>query len=160
VRENNTIFVCLWLVWLGIMSISTHFLQFINITSFFITDYISQCVCMCAFMCVCDVGGCCCWVVWVFFVHASAGRYPHWFCIVNNEAINMMCMCLQRTYKDYFIYMSTLSLSSETPEEGILSHYRWLWATMWLLGTELRTSGIAVSVLNHWAISPALTKNI
>jgi hypothetical protein len=34
-------------------------------------------------------------------------------------------------------------------------HYRWLWATMWLLGIELRTSGRAVSVLNHWAISPA-----
>jgi hypothetical protein len=26
----------------------------------------------------------------------------------------------------YFIYMSTLSLSSDTPEEGIGSHYRWL----------------------------------
>jgi hypothetical protein len=33
--------------------------------------------------------------------------------------------------------------------------YRWLWTTMWLLGIELRTSGRAVSVLNHWAISPA-----
>ena len=33
-------------------------------------------------------------------------------------------------------------------------HYRWLWATMWLLGNELRTSGRAVSILNHWAISP------
>jgi hypothetical protein len=30
-----------------------------------------------------------------------------------------------------------------------------LWATMWLLGFELRTSGRAVSILNHWAISPA-----
>jgi hypothetical protein len=29
------------------------------------------------------------------------------------------------------------------------------WATMWLLGIELRTSGRAVGVLNHWAISPA-----
>jgi hypothetical protein len=27
---------------------------------------------------------------------------------------------------------------------------------MWLLGIELRTSGRAVSALNHWAISPAL----
>jgi hypothetical protein len=54
------------------------------------------------------------------------------------------------------MYMSTLSLSSDTPEEGIRSHYRWLWATMWLLGIELRTSGRAVSALNHWAISPAL----
>jgi hypothetical protein len=26
----------------------------------------------------------------------------------------------------YFIYMSTLHLSSDTPEDGIGSHYRWL----------------------------------
>jgi hypothetical protein len=31
------------------------------------------------------------------------------------------------------------------PEEGIGSHYRWLWATLWLLGIELRTSGRASS---------------
>ena len=40
----------------------------------------------------------------------------------------------------------------------ILLH-RWLWATMWLLGIELRTSWRAVSVLNLWAISPALSSN-
>ena len=51
-----------------------------------------------------------------------------------------------------FMYVSTLSLSSK---KGIRSHYRWLWATMWLLGIELRTSGRAVSALNRWAISPA-----
>jgi hypothetical protein len=53
------------------------------------------------------------------------------------------------------MYVSTLSLSSETPEEGIGSHYRWFWATMWLLGIELRNSGRAVSAFNRWAISPA-----
>jgi hypothetical protein len=26
----------------------------------------------------------------------------------------------------YLMYVSTLSLSSDTPEEGIRSHYRWL----------------------------------
>ena len=31
-----------------------------------------------------------------------------------------------------------------------------MWATMWLLGIELRTSRGAVSALNHWAIPPAL----
>jgi hypothetical protein len=30
-----------------------------------------------------------------------------------------------------------------------------LWATMWLLGIELRTFRRAVGALNHWAISPA-----
>jgi hypothetical protein len=34
-------------------------------------------------------------------------------------------------------------------------HYQWLWATMWLLGVELRTSGRAANALNCWTISPA-----
>jgi len=51
--------------------------------------------------------------------------------------------------------MSPLSLSSHTPEEGIRSHYRRLWATTWLLEIELGTSGRAVIALNRWAISPA-----
>ena len=55
----------------------------------------------------------------------------------------------------YLFYTSALSLSSDTPEEGIGSQYRWLWATMWLLGFELRTYRRAVSALTHWAISPA-----
>ena len=42
------------------------------------------------------------------------------------------------------------------PEEGARPLYRWLWATMWLLGIELRTFGRADNALNHWAISPAL----
>jgi hypothetical protein len=54
------------------------------------------------------------------------------------------------------MYMSTLWLSSVTAEEGIWSHYRWLWDTIQLLGIVLRTSGRAVSALNRWAISPAL----
>jgi hypothetical protein len=45
------------------------------------------------------------------------------------------------------MYMSTLSFSSHTPEEGTRSCYRWLWATMWLLGIELRISGGAVSAI-------------
>jgi hypothetical protein len=53
------------------------------------------------------------------------------------------------------MYMSILLLPSDSPEEGIGSHYRWLWAIMWLLGIELRTLGRAVSDLNCWAISPA-----
>jgi hypothetical protein len=50
--------------------------------------------------------------------------------------------------RNYFMYMSILSLSSDTPEEGIRSHYRWLWATMGLLGIELRSSGRALSHLS------------
>ena len=55
----------------------------------------------------------------------------------------------------YFMYMSTSLLSSDTLEEDVRPHCRWLWSTMWLLGTELRTSGKAVGALNHWAISLA-----
>ena len=53
--------------------------------------------------------------------------------------------------------MSILQLYSDTPEEGIGSYYRWLWATLWLLGIELRTSARAASAVNCWAISPAPT---
>ena len=34
-----------------------------------------------------------------------------------------------------------------------VSYYRGLWATMWLLGFELMTSGRAVGAPNRWAIS-------
>ena len=68
----------------------------------------------------------------------------------------------QVTYKWLFflflkdlLYMSTLLLSWDTPEEGFRYHYRWLWATIWLLGIEFRTPGRTVSALNCWAISPA-----
>jgi hypothetical protein len=63
--------------------------------------------------------------------------------------------CLKKKKIICFIYMSTQSLSSATPEEGIRSHYRWLWAAMWLVRTELRTSRRADSVLSRCAISPA-----
>jgi hypothetical protein len=46
------------------------------------------------------------------------------------------------------MYVNTLQQSADTPEEDIRSHDRWLGATMWLLGIELRTSGRAVSALN------------
>ena len=55
----------------------------------------------------------------------------------------------------YLLYVSTLYLSSDTPEEGIRSCYTWLWATMWLLGFELQTFGEQSGALTHWAISPA-----
>lgn len=42
--------------------------------------------------------------------------------------------------KDLVIYfMTTLSLSSEKPEEVIRSYYSWFLATTWLLEIELRT---------------------
>jgi len=62
--------------------------------------------------------------------------------------------------KDLFIhvFMHMSGLSSCAPEGGIRSHYRWLWAIIWLLGIELRSSGRSASALNHQAISPAPKK--
>jgi hypothetical protein len=51
------------------------------------------------------------------------------------------------------LYISTLELSSDTPEEGIRPYYGWLWAKMWLMGFEL--FGRAVSALTSRAIAPA-----
>ena len=43
--------------------------------------------------------------------------------------------------KDLFIMYTVFCLHvSCRPEEGTRPHYRWLWATKWLLGIELRTS--------------------
>jgi hypothetical protein len=55
----------------------------------------------------------------------------------------------------YLLYIQC-SAYMYTPEESTRSHFRCLWATMWLLEIELRASGKAVSALNLWAISPAL----
>lgn len=33
---------------------------------------------------------------------------------------------------------------------------RWVWAAMWVLGIEPRSTGRAASALKHWATSPAL----
>jgi len=55
----------------------------------------------------------------------------------------------------FYVCEYTVSIFMHT-RRGYQILFRWLWATMWLLGFELRTSGRAVSALNHWAISPAL----
>ena len=69
-----------------------------------------------------------------------------------------ICLCCCLDVFIYFMYASTPSLSSDTPEEGIRSDHRWLWDTMWLLGIEPRTSGGAAGAPNHWAIPSAQTK--
>jgi hypothetical protein len=43
--------------------------------------------------------------------------------IVNEYTLNFFHLFI------YLMYMSTPLLSSNTPEEGIRSYYRWLWAT-------------------------------
>jgi hypothetical protein len=41
-----------------------------------------------------------------------------------------VCLSFFKDLVISFMYVNTLSLSSDTPKEGIRSHYRWLWATM------------------------------
>jgi hypothetical protein len=57
------------------------------------------------------------------------------------------------------MYVSTSWFSLDIREEGIGSYYRWLWAIIWLLGIELRTSGRRASALNCWFTSPSLQRN-
>ena len=60
-------------------------------------------------------------------------------------------------FKERFIYfMGVHCHCLQTPQKRASDPiYRWLWATMWMLGFELRTSGRALSALNRWAISLA-----
>jgi hypothetical protein len=54
-------------------------------------------------------------------------------------------------FKIYFIYVSTLSAVSRHTRRGHRIPITMVVATMWLLGTKLKTSGRAVSAFNHWA---------
>jgi hypothetical protein len=56
----------------------------------------------------------------------------------------------------FYVCEYTVALFRHTRRVCTGSLYRWLWATMWLLGIDLRTSGRAVSAPNHWAISTIL----
>ena len=67
-----------------------------------------------------------------------------------------MFVCLFVYLFIYLFIYYVHSMYAWRPKEGTRSHYRWLWATMWLLGIERRTSGRTVSALKCWAISPAL----
>ena len=90
-------------------------------------------------------------LLYVLFLVSSFN--PWW-----SSRIQWVISFFSNVFKDLFImYLSTLLLSSDTSVEGIRSCYRWLWATMWLLGIELKTFGRAVIVLNCWVISLAFS---
>jgi hypothetical protein len=92
------------------------------------------------------------------WVHSSCtdGCEPSCGCWELNSNLCSPRPCSLRP-KDLFIIMCkyTVAVFRHT-RRGHRFHYRWLWATMWLLGFELRTFRRAVSALNHWDISPAL----
>ena len=70
-----------------------------------------------------------------------------WFCFCF---LDVFILCI-------WVHCSCLQTHQKRASDP---HYRWLWATMWLLGIELRTSGRATGALNHWAISPAPTGGV
>ena len=95
-------------------------------------------------------------IYWEFHMYSVTllfhSWFPHWLPIIGYHSTIFFIF-----FKDlfiYYVYIQYSQYSACMPEEGTRSHYRWLWATMWLLGIELRTFGRAGSALNHWAISP------
>jgi hypothetical protein len=80
-------------------------------------------------------------------LHLDSGSGNCWLPWLYQPSLLKLCIFLRFIFFN-FMYISTLLLSSDTPEEDIGSHYRWLWATTWLLGIELRTFRRAASVLN------------
>jgi hypothetical protein len=77
---------------------------------------------------------------WIFRISARSGQ------------LHSLSPCLLWP-KDLLLYIDTVA-DFRPSEEGDRSHYRWLWATTWLLGFELRTFRRAVSALTHWASLP------
>ena len=115
----------------------------------FFQDRVSLCTLQCPGTCsVCQAG---------FKLTASASQVLGLnVCTTTGESLSVS-VSVSVSVSLYFMFVSTILLPSDTPEEGIGSHYRWLWATTWLLGIELRTFGRAVSALNCWTDSPVLS---
>ena len=72
----------------------------------------------------------------------------------HRKETHLASLYIKKRKKDVFIYYVKCSVCM--PEEGGTRFwYRWLWAIMWLLGIELRTSRGAASTFYLWAVSPA-----
>ena len=80
-------------------------------------------------------------------------------CLFESEVSLLVIFCLF-IFLDlfiYYVYTRVLYLHvHQHTRRGHQIHYRWLWATRWLLGVELRPSERVAGALKCWAISPAL----
>lgn len=87
----------------------------------------------------------------------------------NESSISLKLFLLCFLKKEILVYECVACMCVCTPhsrlvaEEVIKGHwipynrgYRWLWATMWVLGTEPTYSARATSTLNRWATSLVL----
>ena len=108
------------------------------------------------------------YLVSIWHSHFASLRYPdsltppffsyYPICLWLSGPISSYTTLSQSVFYFYFflkIYLLCIQCFARIPEEGTRSHYRWLWANMWLLGIELRSSGRAARLLNYWAVSPA-----
>lgn len=96
-------------------------------------------------------------------IKATVGSFSCGFIILKLWVLIPLCSWLLQYFGEFDLFKNDLfilynecfiCMYISMPEEGIRSH-RLLWATTWLLGIELRTSGRMVSALSCWAISPA-----
>ena len=64
---------------------------------------------------------------------------------LHRETLSRKTKKKKKKKKKIYLFNVYEHTVADTPEEGTGSNYRWSWATMWLLGIELMTSGRAVS---------------
>ena len=83
------------------------------------------------------------WALCLLSKHSTTELNPQPLLFFSKRCIYLLCIQ----------HSGTACIYARPIEEGMGPHYRWLWATLWLLRIELRTSGRAVSVLNLWSIS-------
>jgi hypothetical protein len=74
---------------------------------------------------------------------------------VSNHGWIFCSFSLKKKIYLCYVYEGPICMYACMPEEGIKSPYRWLWVTMWLVGTKLRNCGGAASALKRWTISLA-----
>jgi hypothetical protein len=72
-----------------------------------------------------------------------------------SDRVDILILFLKKDLCIYLHYRSLQTHQKRAFPNRSRSHYRWLGATLCLLGVELRTSGKAVSALNRQAISLA-----
>jgi hypothetical protein len=95
-----------------------------------------------------------------YFFYFQFNFYVKLNCSINH----MILLCLMMIFKDLFIFILWICLLhvcmrtrctqyQRRPEEAWNWSYKWLWATMWVLGRQPRLS---TRVLSHWAMSPVL----
>jgi hypothetical protein len=104
----------------------------------------------------------CCFTLCICSAESHPGLYLALVCasvqMIHTPPLSPV-VSLDLFFKKIYLFISCMwahcSYLQTHQKRALDPHYSWLWATMWLLGIELRIFGKAVSALNPWAISPA-----